>query len=316
MRRFRAIITAPDYFDDEARGLIRGYADLRVGKFERSELIEAVSDVDALFIKVDTTVDKELIDAASRLKVIASGTTGINHIDAEYARKRGIRIFSLHGQHTRPTAEHAFGLIFVLLRSTPSAHASMLRGEWERGKYIGRHLEGRTLGIIGLGRIGRKVSRFACGMGMHVLAYDPYVSDGVFERLRVVRVRELKGLMSSSEIITIHAELTPETKGMIGRREIGWMMKGSYLINTARGQIVDPKALVDALTKGRLSGAAVDVYAREPPPRDDPLIEYARSHENLMLTPHIAGSSYEAIHDVGEYLALKVKKLLTEGGAR
>ena len=316
MRRFRTIITAPDYFDDAARGLIRSYADLQVGKFERSELIEAVKGADALFIRVDTAVDRELIDSAPRLKVIASGTTGVNHIDVKYAGKKGIKIFHLHGQHTRPAAEHAFGLMFALIRKTQGAHASMLRGEWTRGRYIGAHLKGRFLGIVGLGRIGREVSRFARSMEMHVLAYDPYVSDGVFERMRVKRTHDLKTLLGTCHIVTLHAELTPETKGMIGRHEIGWMMKGSFLINTARGEMVDPEALVDALAGGNLAGAAIDVYVKEPPPRDDPLVAYARTHENLILTPHIAGSSHEAIREVGEYLAGKVKEYLLKKEGR
>jgi len=315
MKRFKALITAPSYFDEDACEMIRSYADLRIGEFKGDELIHEVRDVDALFIRVDTIVDRRVIDSAPRLKVIASGTTGINHIDVEYARKKKVRVIYLHGQHTEPTAEHTLGLILAIARKTLGGHASVLRGEWIRGRYIGINLRSRVLGILGFGRIGRRVSRFARSIGMEVQGYDPYVSDGVFRRMHVNRVDTLHELMSTSDIVTIHAELTPETRGMIGFREIGWMKKGSYLINTARGEILNSEALICALKENRLAGAAVDVYPEEPPPEGDPLIAYAREHENLLLTPHIAGSTYDAIHEVGKYLALKVKGILMGGDA-
>ena len=301
------LVTEPAYFKSVMRRL-SAIGRVVLGSPDRRDLERRIPRCDVALIRVETALDRALIERARRLRLIASATTGINHIDADAARQRGVRILHLHGAHTRPTAEHAFALLLALARRIPAAHESMRAGRWDRARWIGRQLAGKNIGVIGVGRIGRTVARMAHAFGMNVLAYDPYVprTAAPFARWR----RTLGDLLRPSHVVTLHAALTAETRGMIGRRQFDQMRPGSLLVNTARGRIVDEAALLAALRSGRIAGAAIDVFSTEPLPRSSPLRRYARRRDNLILTPHLGASTAEAVQAAAVEMAEGIEMFL------
>lgn len=304
----KILITAPAYFDEAAVALFQQLGEVTIKEVSHDELLQQVSEYDVLAIRVDTAVDKELINAATKLKVIASGTTGVNHIDVEYAKTKGIEIIFLQGANTIATAEHAFALLLSLVRKIPAAHASLVSGAWNRAAFIGTELHGKTLGIIGFGRIGRDIAKFAQRFGMRVLAYDPYLPETVFAESKVTRSTSLDTIFSEADAITLHLLLTEETKGLVNKNKLALMKHDAVLINCSRGEIVSEPDLLKALEEKRIAGAALDVFVHEPLPAGDPLIAYAQKNHNLILTPHLAGSSKEAIHEAGLFVAVKTQE--------
>ena len=290
------LVTEPAYFKSVMRRL-SAIGRVVLGSPDRRDLERRIPRCDVALIRVETALDRALIERARRLRLIASATTGINHIDADAARQRGVRILHLHGAHTRPTAEHAFALLLALARRIPAAHESMRAGRWDRARWIGRQLAGKNIGVIGVGRIGRTVARMAHAFGMNVLAYDPYVprTAAPFARWR----RTLGDLLRPSHVVTLHAALTAETRGMIGRRQFDQMRPGSLLVNTA---------------SGRIAGAAIDVFSTEPLPRSSPLRRYARRRDNLILTPHLGASTAEAVQAAAVEMAEGIEMFLKRSG--
>ena len=304
----KILITAPAYFDEIAIDLFQQLGEVTIRELSREELLQRITEYEVLAIRVDTTVDKELIDTARNLKVIATGTTGVNHIDVDYAKKKGIEVISLQGANTIATAEHTFALLLSLVRNIPAAHSSLLSGKWGRAAFIGTELYGKTLGIVGFGRIGRDIAQLAQHFGIRIFAYDPYVPEAVFAKCKVTRITSLDEIFSQADIITIHVLLTEETKGLISKRTLALMKHNAVLINCSRGEIISEPDLLKALEQKQIAGAALDVFVTEPLPVTDPLIQYAQKNHNLILTPHIAGSTKEAIHEAGLFVARKTQE--------
>ncbi len=293
----------------------------RIGRVSDEDLGQAglithVEDADILIVRLRNFIGQDVMDAASRLKVIVSATTGLDHIDMSYAARKGITVLSLRGEveflNSIPaTAEHTWALLLALSRNLPQAYQSVLQGKWDRDQFRGHDLAGRRLGILGLGRIGKKVARYALAFDMQVSAYDPYCKDWV---AGVERHESLEDLSRVSDIISLHVPLNDETEGMISVREIRWLPAGAILINTARGSILDEAALLEALEKGHLSGAALDVISDETHavrPLTARLIQYAKQETNLLLTPHIGGATIESMNMTELFMAHKLAKLLT-----
>lgn len=300
----KILITEPEYFDIDAVKILEKCGTVTKRRVTKKQLEGIIGDFDALVCRIETHVDKDVLEKAEKLKVIGSATTGLDHIDVGYARKLGIRIFNLHGEHTLPTAEYTMALILGLYRHIPWAYNSLKGGDWHRYRFIGRQLQGKTLGIIGLGRIGGKVAVYAGAFGMNIVYYDPYVDSNAYTKV------SLNMLMKSSDVVTIHAMLNDSDRHMINGKMLGLMKKDAVLINTARADIVDYNALLAALKGNRIAGAALDVFHKEPIEKNDPVLSYAKKHGNLLVTPHLGASAKEAAHLAGVEVAEKVSEFL------
>ncbi len=309
MKQFKTLITAPAYFDKSAVDAFKEFSDVTVKQLSQEELIKIVADYHILVIRVDTKVDKALLDVAKHLKVIATATTGTDHIDVSYAKQKGIEVISLQGANTTATAEHAFALLLALVRKIPTAHNSLLSGKWDRAAYIGTQLAGKKLGVVGFGRIGREIAARARAFGMEILAYDPYLKPEDFAKNHATQM-ELNTLLQEADVVTLHVFLTDETHGFMNKEKFALMKQTAIFLNCSRGEVVVEKHLIYALEHKDLAGAALDVFATEPLSPESILIQYATHHDNLLLTPHIAGSTWEAIHDAGLEVAKKAKEFI------
>ena len=250
---------------------------------------------DGLVVRSQTRVDAPLLSAAApRLSVVGVASVGTDRVDLEAATRAGVMIVNAPTGNTIAAAEHTMALMLTLLRQVPAADASVRRGEWERGRYTGRELRGKTLGVIGLGKIGKAVARRALGFEMRVLTSDPYVTEDQASESGAKLVG-LPELLHRSDVITVHTPLTARTRGLLGRAELDATKPGAFVLNVARGGIIDEVALADALASGHLAGAAVDVYSVEPMAADNPL----RAAPNLVMTPHLGASTAEAQDRVG-----------------
>ena len=285
-------------------------SDIRL-RLSRADLLTALGEDggwDALVVRSQTRVDAELLAAAApRLSVVGVASVGIDRIDVEAATRAGVMIVNAPTGNTIAAAEHTMALMLSLLRSIPTADASVRAGEWERARYTGRELRGKTLGVIGLGKIGRAVARRAAGFEMRVIASDPFLTEDQAAEAgaKLVGMAEL---LHRSDVITVHTPLTAQTRHLLGRAQLEATKPGAFVLNVARGGIVDESALADALASGHLGGAAVDVYSAEPMAADNPL----RAAPNLVLTPHLGASTAEAQDRVGLEMAEQV--LMALGG--
>jgi len=250
-------------------------------------------------------VTREVIAACPRLRVIGRHGAGLDNVDLQAATEAGIPVTYTPSAPTDSVAELTIGLIVAVARRIADAHQAVREGIWHRERFMGMELAGKILGIIGFGSIGRAVARIARAMGMRVVAFDPYVSRWP----RGVRPAPLPELLQRADVVTIHAPLTPETKGLLGRAELSRMKPGAILVNTARGGILDEEALVQALREGRLGGAGIDVFSREPLPVDHPLL-YA---PNVVLTPHIGAMTEEAQRRMALTVVQDVLRVLSGG---
>jgi D-3-phosphoglycerate dehydrogenase len=310
MMKMKILVTAPDYFDEETIGALKNIGEVVCDKFTNEELLEQINDTDILIIRSETKVDRTLIDRAKNLKIVATGTRGVEHIDTDYAKQKGIKIISLSDENSNATAEHTIALMLSLIRKVPWSFESVKSHGWERGKFIGHELKGKTLGLIGLGNIGKIVAKIAKSFGMNILVYDPYVDEKTVMEYGT-NSKTLENLLENSDIISVHVPLTKETAGMISYEQFKMMKKRPLLINTARGKIIDSDALVDALKNRLISGAALDVLPEEPPPAHDALIEYVKSNDNLLITPHLGGLTKEAICATGKCIVEKIKETVS-----
>ncbi len=279
-------------------------------KLKPDELKEAIKDFDGLIVRSSTKVTKEIIESASKLKVIGRAGTGLDNVDADAATKKGIIVMNTPGGNTISTAEHTLSMILALSRKIPQAVASIKKGEWDRKSFMGSELLGKVLGIVGLGRIGSEVAKRALSFGMKPVAFDPYLSEEMAKELEVELV-DLKELLRISDYITVHTPLTDETRYVIGEEEFKLMKDGVRIINCARGGIINEKALYDAITSGKVSGAALDVFENEPP-KDSPLLKL----ENVIATPHLGASTEEAQISVAVDIAKQVLDALLGRGIR
>jgi D-3-phosphoglycerate dehydrogenase len=310
----RILNIEPEGYCEEARRLLRSLGELVEAPLDRRQLIEAVGGFDVLIVRLAHQIDSEVLEAGSWLKAIVTATTGLDHIDVAWAGKRNVRIVSLKGEAqfleaVSATAEHTWALLLALLRRIPHAFYSVRAGGWDRDAFRGNELDGKRLGIVGLGRIGRKVARYGQAFGMQVKAYDPYAqrwAEGVG------RTETLAALLSESDVLTLHVPLSNETLGLIGKEEMARMPEGSVLINTSRGQIVDEEALIHSLEKKILAGAALDVIQNERHMghrRNSPIFAYAAANENLLITPHIGGATYESMAKTEIFMAQKLIRM-------
>ena len=273
-------------------------------------LRDAIKGVHALVIRSATKVDKALLDAADELKVVGRAGTGLDNVDIPAATEKGVVVMNTPGQNSNAAAELAMAHIFAVSRHIGRAHLGMKQGKWEKKKLRGHEVRGKTLGIVGMGNIGSILARIATGCGMKVVGYDPYISAEDI-RNRGAEPLEFDELLATSDYISVHVPKTAETTGLIDAAAIAKMKRGAYLINCARGGIVDEAALCEALTNGHLAGAGLDVYSTEPLPADSPLLEL----DNVVLTPHIGANTYEAQENVAVAVANQIVKFLTTGEA-
>src|SRR2546423_1942081 len=276
-----------------------------------AELLEAISDCDGLIVRSETKVTAELMDAARSLRVVGRAGVGVDNIDVASATARGVVVMNAPDGNTITTAEHTIALLVALARRVPQGNASLKSGNWERKKFIGVELQGKVLGIIGLGRIGRVVASRARAFGMNIIAYDPFVAPEQARdlELEIVAVYEV---FARADFITVHTPLTAETRGLIGAEAFGKMKRGVRIINCARGGLVDERALYEAIKSERVAGAALDVFEQEPPPADHPLL----SLDEVIATPHLGASTKEAQEGVAVTVAEQMRDYLLTGALR
>jgi D-3-phosphoglycerate dehydrogenase len=305
-------VLVSDPLSKGAVAILRGTPGLDVEErkgLSESELLPLVGDIDAWVVRGATKVTRRLIEAAPRLRWVARAGAGIDNIDGAAARERGVGILNVPGANAIAVAELVFGLLLSLFRQIPAADSQLKRGEWDKSRFKGRELRGKTIGILGLGQIGRAVAQRASAFEMKCVGFDPLLPD---DRIRAIAVEPLplNDLLARSQILTLHVPLTAETKGMIGAHEIARLPRGAVLVNAARGGLVDEAAVLAALEQGHLSGAVFDVFADEPPGGSS-----LPKREDVVATPHIGAATVEAQEIVGEEIVKLLLGKLRETGA-
>ena len=259
------------------------------GQMKREETLAAIPTADALIIRSATKVDAEMLAAATNLKLIARAGVGVDNVDVEAATQHGVVVMNTPEGNTIATAEHAFGLMLALARHIPNAQISMRDGKWDRKSFMGIELRGKTLGIVGFGRIGRAIAKRALAFEMIVIAHDPYIPEDIAADLGVELV-SLDDLYNRADFITLHSVITDETRGMINAATLGKMKQGVRIINAARGALINEADLAESINSGHVGGAALDVYEQEPPEADNPLVGLP----GVVHTPHLAASTEDA----------------------
>ncbi len=279
---------------------------------KEDQLLEIIGEYSGLVVRSQTKATPKLIEAAKKLKVIGRAGVGVDNVDVDAASKRGIIVMNTPGGNTISTAEHAFSLMMSIARNIPQADASVKAGKWDRKSFEGVELYGKTLAILGMGRIGTEFARRAIAFGMRVLAYDPYLSQSRARSLQVELVERLDEIVPQADFITMHMPLTAETKHMLNRERLAKAKKGVRIVNCARGGLIDEAALFDALKSKQVAAAALDVFETEPPPADYPL----RALPNIVFTPHLGASTTEAQENVGIEVAQQIRAALLSGEIR
>ena len=275
-----------------------------------SDLASALSDADALLVRSATKVTADLLKAAPRLRIVGRAGTGVDNIDVPAASARGVLVVNAPGANSISVAEHTCALMLSLARPVPAADRAMKDGKWEKKKFLGSELRGKTLGIAGLGRIGQEVARRALAFGMRVIAHDPFIAEDVAAGMGV-ELRSLDQVCSEADFLTLHLPATPETRHLINEARLSRMKPGVRVINTARGELIDEKALARAIEAGTVAGAALDVFEKEPP------ADWALARmPQVVATPHIAASTEEAQELVGLDTAAAVRDFLRDGIVR
>ncbi|MEI2611812.1 MAG: phosphoglycerate dehydrogenase [Candidatus Promineifilaceae bacterium] len=278
--------------------------DVKLG-LPKDELLQIIPEYDALIVRSETKVDADVLAAATKLKVVGRAGMGVDNIDVKVATRRGVIVMNTPGANSIATAEQTMALMLAVSRHTAPAHASLKAGEWNRNKFVGTELYGKTLGVIGFGRIGRLVAKRAQSFGMEILAFDPFVSESVARDLGVTLV-DLDDLYAQADYITLHTAMTPETAKMINAEAIAQMKKGVVIVNVARGKLIDEAALADALKSGQVKAAAIDVFSTEPPAPDNPILGLP----NVLHTPHLGASSEESQRAVATEIADQILNAL------
>ncbi len=270
----------------------------------KEELIAAIPEYDALIIRSSTRPDADVIAAGVNLKVIGRAGIGIDNVDIDAASQHGVMVMNTPRANSVATAEQTMALMLAVSRNTVPAHNSLAAGNWDRASFVGTELDGKTLGVIGFGYIGRLVARRAQAFGMDIIAYDPYVPEEAAAEMGA-RLLPLPDLLAQADFITLHSVVTPETTNLINRSSIAQMKDGVVIINVARGKLIDEQALADGLKSGKIAAAALDVYQQEPP-QGSPLIGLP----NVLHTPHLGASSKEAQRRVSEEMVEQVADAL------
>ncbi|MGQ0810505.1 MAG: NAD(P)-dependent oxidoreductase [Nitrospiraceae bacterium] len=314
-RRYRILNLEPDGYSEQARQMLQSVGEINEGPLRRAELLARLSEYEVLIVRLGHQIDREMLDAGARLKVVVSATTGLDHIDLDATQARDIAVLSLRGEQAflrgiTATAEHTWGLLLSLMRRIPEAVQSVLAGRWDRDAYKGCDLAGKRMGIVGLGRLGRQVAEYGAAFRMNVAAYDPNITDWP---VSVERRQSLSDLLADTDVLSIHVNLHRGTVKLIGKSELARLPNGAVLLNTSRGQVVDEEALHDALVSGHLRGAAIDVLADErceEKRQRSNLIVYAKGHHNLLITPHLGGATSEAMRKTELFMANKLVQFL------
>ncbi|HWL39729.1 MAG TPA: phosphoglycerate dehydrogenase [Gemmatimonadaceae bacterium] len=307
---YRVLVT--DEIDAEGVAILAVDPRLRVDEvptLSKEELLRRIGDYDAIVGRSATRISGELLQHAPKLKVVGRAGVGVDNIALDVATSLGIAVINAPAGNTIAVVELFFGAVISLLRHIPRADSTMHAGKWDRSSLLGSELKGRTLGIVGLGRIGGEVATRARAFGMDVVAYDPYIAQSRFESLRAQQAPTLDSLLERSAIVTLHTPLTDETAGMIGRHELARLPARSIVVNMARGGIVDEAALLESLESSHLAGAVIDAYEKEPLGADHPL----RQLPNVLLTPHIGASTTEAQRNVSVDVCVAVRDALVSG---
>ena len=283
--------------------------DVRLGP-SPDDLVAMIGDYDALVVRSQTKVTPPVIDAGAKLQVIGRAGSGVDNIDLEAATRRGIIVVNAPTGNTLSAAEHTIALMLALSRRLPEAYDSLRAGKWERQKFMGVELRGKTLGLIGLGQVASEVARRARGLEMRVLAYDPYVAQERASALGV-ELTTLDDVIANADFISLHTRLTPQTRDLLNAEAFARMKPGVRIINTARGELIDEAALIRAIDEGHVAGAAIDVFRQEPP-GEDPLVK----HEKVIVTPHLGALTEEAQERVAVDVAHEVLAVLRGEPAR
>lgn len=304
-------------YSNEARAILRSLGEVVDADLDRTGLLDAIPGSDVLIVRLRNRIDEEILDAGSRLEVVVSATTGLDHIDLDAAAARGVEVLSLRGEtgflrSIPATAEHTWALLLALVRRIVPAAGHVRDGGWDRDAFLGHELRGRRLGLVGCGRVGTQVAGFGEAFGMEVAAYDPSgVADGV------EAMPSLRTLLARSDALSIHVPLDASTRVLVGAQELAALPAGAVVVNTSRGGILDEEALVTAIRSGHLAGAALDVVEGE----DDraareagPLLRFAREDHRLLITPHIAGATEESMRRTEVFMARKLAAYLSRGG--
>ncbi len=276
------------------------------------ELVDFIPEFSALVVRSQTKVTAGVLNAGTKLRVVGRAGVGVDNVDVETATRRGIIVLNAPGGNTVSTAEHAFSLLLSAARKIPQADANVRNKHWDKKNFEGVELYNKTLGVIGMGRIGSELSRRAIAFGMRVIAYDPYLSPTRARSLQVELADELDDLLASADFISLHTPLTAETRHILDAAQLQKTKRGVRIINCARGGLIDENALLKALQDGQVAGAALDVFETEPLPVDSPL----RGAPNLVLTPHLGASTAEAQESVGIEIAHSIRAALLEGTIR
>jgi D-3-phosphoglycerate dehydrogenase len=315
LKSINVLIAEPLGYSAEAGAVLAKLGKVIEKEMSRSQLLQEIGEFDVLIVRLANQIDHEVINAGRRLRAIVTATTGLDHIDLEYARERGITVLSLRGEteflkNISATAEHTWALLLGLLRNIVPASKAACQGQWNRDAFRGHELDGKRLGIVGLGRLGKKIASYGQAFDMAVAAFDPFIRDWLGG---VRREANLRDLLNGSDILSLHIPLTDDTVGLIGAAELALLPPGAILVNTSRGQIVDEKALIGVLQNKHIAGAALDVVSGE---RDNEncvksqLLDYARLHDNLLITPHIGGATHESMAKTEVFMAHKLTKFL------
>ncbi len=307
-------ILIPDNLDKAGLNILSGTAGVTIqaaAKMSRDEVMAAIPNADGLIIRSATKVDRAMLEAAPKLKLVGRAGVGVDNVDLPAATDRGVIVMNAPDGNTIATAELAFGLMLSLARMIPAAQASMQAGVWDRKSFTGTELRGKTLGIIGFGRVGRAIAKRAQAFEMSVITYDPYVSADVSKAAHVIAVT-LDDLYANSDYITLHAVLNDENRHMINSKSIAKMKPTVRIINAARGALVNEAELAQAIKDGKVAGAGIDVWNEEPPEKGNPLIGLP----GVIHTPHLGASTVEAQDEVAVQIAQQTLDALQKGEYR
>ena len=307
----------PSNYSEDAKNVLKDFCELVEFNSNYNDLPDLLKDIDGVIVRLGFKLDKLFLDQAPKLKFIATATTGLNHIDNNECIKRGINLISLKGEidfldTVTATAEHSLGLMLALVRNIPEAFNDVKEGNWERSKFKGIELSGRTIGIIGFGRLGKMVANYAISLRMKVIATD--TDTDVSKKYNEVTFLSLNELLEQADIISIHVPLDNSTTNLISKQQFKQMKKKPYLINTSRGEVLDEKELLNHLNSGYISGAAIDVINNEVNwsgkiPNNNNIYKHINKETNLIVTPHIGGATSDSILKTELFIAKKISIL-------
>lgn len=315
--KIRILNAEPENYSEEARQILQSLGELVEEPVSQERLAARLREFDVLLVRLGLRVTRAILESSARLSVVVSATTGLDHIDLEAAQERNVAVLSLKEEQeflrTVPaTAEHTWALLLALTRRIAWAFDDVRQGGWDRDRFRGHDLKGKRLGILGLGRIGEQVARYGLAFGMKVGVYDPYRKEWMNGIRRFAAVEEM---LRWSEILSVHLPLNAKTRGFLHEERLRLLPRGAWIVNTSRGAIVDEAALTNLLEQGHLAGAAVDVLVVEQPAAGrerGPLLQYAREHDNLLITPHLGGATVEAMRRTEVFMAVKLRRFLTD----